>query len=141
MASEWGQRLAVITKVEHGFVVLSPGGNHTFLDLASLEKSLGWSVSFDQPKTKVVNSVMIGHLPVKHEAAFDIQLEPLATYVKQEGSSVRYAAGYWGLRFTHSWTGAFCPKISTLAEYDHVGPFASKLELNTILAQRNRDLK
>jgi hypothetical protein len=141
MASEWGQRVAVISCTADGYSVLSSNGNQLFSNLDQLEKTLGWTVTFEQPKTRDVHAVTIGHLPVKHSTALEIQTEPVASYVKQEGSQVRYAAGYWGLKFTHAWTASFCPKLSTLGEYEHVGPFGTKLEMNTILAQRNRELK
>jgi hypothetical protein len=52
---------------------------------------------------------------------------------------VRFAAGYWGLKFL-AWQGSFCPKLQTLDEYEHVGPFQTKLEMNTILAKKNNEL-
>jgi hypothetical protein len=61
------------------------------------------------------------------------------SYSKQATSSVRFAAGYWGLKFL-AWQGSFCPKLQTLDEYEHVGPFQTKLEMNTILAKKNNEL-
>lgn len=133
-------RVGLLTRNDNSFRLISPESQENFSTIDELCSQKKWKISFAEPEVKEVESeTMIEHLPIKHSAAHDIVLENVISYAKQKGSAVRFAAGYWGLRFSHAWTAAFCPKLQTLEEYDHVGPFASKLELNTVLAQKNRD--
>ena len=51
---------------------------------------------------------------------------------------MRIAAGYWGLKFANGWTPVFCPKVETTTTYESIGPFTTKVEMNTIIAQKNK---
>lgn len=75
--------------------------------------------------------------PIKHDAWFNIETDPVPSYTKTDTSSIRYAAGYYALQFPNGWTPAFCPKTSTLAEYKFIGPFKSKLEMQNSISQKN----
>jgi hypothetical protein len=108
-----------------------------FDSIQLLEADQHWRVEFEQASTPTVKTpTVIGGLPVKHENPENIELEPTASYTKIKSSTVRFAAGYWAIKF-NAWAGSLCPKQQTLGEYEHVGPFSSKLELNTILAKLN----
>lgn len=140
--TEWGNRRGMLSTDGVSFVLLMQGGVAQFHTLEQVENHLGGEIVFDKQEEKInnVSSLMVAHLPVKHDAVFNIEMTSVISYTKQARSEVRFAAGYWGFLFSNGWTGSFCPKLATLAEYDHVGPFASKLEMNTILSQRNAAL-
>lgn len=139
--SEWGNRVGLLSHSDDSYRVISRENVEVFGSIEELNSARHWTIEFVQVQEQQEESEqMIAHLPIKHKQSFDIIEQGTITYTKQEGSSVRFAAGYWGLRFSHAWTAAFCPKVNTLSEYDHVGPFSTKLELNTVLAQRNKEL-
>jgi hypothetical protein len=140
IVSEFGNRIGLLSLTGTSVKLITPQGHKEYTDLDDLLKAHKWYLDYVEHKEKEEQPHQnILHLPVKHQELFNVEHAPLISYCKQANSSVRFAAGYWGLRFSHAWTAAFCPKLVTLSEYDHVGPFSTKLELNTILAQKNRD--
>lgn len=139
--TEWGNRVGLLSQSAGNYRLITRENVEAFISLEDLSKTKNWAIEFVKTEeAEEAGDQMISHLPIKHKQAFDTEMEPTISYTKQEGSSVRFAAGYWGLRFSHAWTAAFCPKMATLSEYDHVGPFSTKLELNTVLAQKNKEL-
>ena len=133
-------RLGILSQSDGSYKLLAAGNNQEFLSLAALEKDLQWSVCFvKKVQQEEKPTSQIDHLPIKHTDPQNIQREPVISYTKQASSNVRFAAGYWGLKF-NSWQGSFCPKLDTIHEYLHVGPFSTKLEMNTILAKKNNEL-
>jgi hypothetical protein len=140
---EWGNRRGLLSTDGDSFSLLMQGGVSKFASIDQVEAHVGGEIVFDKPADVLAEStktLMVAHLPVKHDAVFNTEMQPVISYTKQARSDVRFAAGYWGFLFSNGWTGSFCPKLATLAEYEHVGPFASKLEMNTILSQRNAAL-
>ena len=140
--TSWGNRIGVLSSVDGVWNVLGAGINQQAATLDILQEALNWKVEFqerseleDKPEAK------IGNLPVKHPDPQNIQHEPRVTYTKTANSNVKFGAGYYAITFVNGWSGSFCPKAATLDEYPHVGPFASKLELNTVLTNKNRELK
>lgn len=107
--------------------------------MEQLCKELGWNLKFqanaeveEKPQDK------IGKLPVKHVNPQNVEASPRVTYTKTLTSKSRHAAGYWAISFVNGWSGSFCPKNATLDEYQHLGPFTTKLEMNTILNKQNK---
>ena len=140
IVSEFGNRIGLLSLTGTSAKLITAQGHEEYPDLDTLLNTHKWHLDYVEQKEKEeLPQQNIARLPVKHQELFNVVYEPLISYCKQANSSVRFAAGYWGLRFSHAWTAAFCPKLATLSEYDHVGPFSTKLELNTILAQKNRD--
>jgi hypothetical protein len=139
LLTEWGNRLGLLSNRGDGFKLIVKGKITQYSSLELLCAQEKWTIEWVKPaEPEPEQEVFLSHLPIKHLEAHDVEMGPPITYSKQAGSSVRFAAGYWGLRFSHAWTAAFCPKTATLGEYDHVGPFSTKLELNTVLAQKNK---
>jgi hypothetical protein len=137
--TEWSNRVGVLTQNPTGYTLLSSTATKVFDDLKSLESSLSWKIIFEtfEPKEPVVDK--IGNLPTRHTDPQNIEQEPIVSYTKTSSSSVRLAAGYWGIQYSHGWVGGFCPKLETLTLYPHVGPFSTKLELNTILNKKQKE--
>lgn len=76
--------------------------------------------------------------PVKHATWYNIVKDPLPSYTRSESSQIRYAAGYYVLKFPNGWSGSFCPKLTTLGEYDHIGPFTTKIEMQLQISSKNK---
>lgn len=133
-------RLGILSHTAGCYKLLAAGHAQEFDSIVSLERDLQWSVTFaKKPQQEEKTLSQIDHLPIKHVDPQNIQKDPVISYTKQATSNIRFAAGYWGLKF-NAWQGSFCPKLATLSEYDHVGPFSTKLEMNTILATKNNEL-
>ena len=134
-----GIRLAMMVANGTGFKAIGQLDKKEFESLEDLEDHLGGSVSFEEveqdnePEASDVNGY-----PIKHGSAFDIREEAYPSYSKVEGSSMRFAAGYYGILFAHGWVNSYCPKTTTLDENQWIGPFRTKLEMrNAITQQKN----
>ena len=139
-----GERLGLLSADSQGeYQFLGKGMRKHVHTIQDLESELGgqivWVSKAETPDT--VKATHVHNLPIKHEVAVDVQMEPYVSYKKTVSSDTRFAAGYWILKFSTGWSGSLSPKCHTLSEYEHQGPFQSKLEMNTILAQRNLEFK
>lgn len=133
-------RLGLLSLSQDTYKLLAAGNSQEFSSLDLLEQQLNWSITFvSRPQPAESLNSQIDHLPIKHTDFHNVQKLPVISYTKQANSNVRFAAGFWGLKF-NAWQGSFCPKLATLSEYEHVGPFSTKLEMNTILAKKNNEL-
>ena len=134
-----GEKAAVISQTDNGVFVLGnvPKKKHSTFD--DLIKYLGNDVTIEQPTELEIEkeAAEINGFPIKHDVSYDIQSEPIANYARAKNSSIKYAAGYFALKFKTGWTASFCPKLSTLAEYEYLGPFKSKLEMQNSISQKN----
>lgn len=134
-----GTRLAMIVADGTGFKAIGQLDQKTFVDLADMGKYLGGTVTFEEPEQIVeAEASDVDGYPIKHAAAFNVTNDRYPSYTKVEGSSNRFAAGYYGVQFAHGWVYSYCPKISTLEENTWIGPFRSRLEMqNAITQQKN----
>ncbi len=138
--SELGNRIAILTKTNNGITAIGKLSKKHFENWDLLEKHLGKTLVYetDNDDTNTKELIYLSGFPVKHSITYDVQENPLS-YTKQEGSKIRYAPGYWGVLFDNGWTTSYCPKLSTLENVETIGPFTSKLELNTMLSSvKNR---
>lgn len=81
----------------------------------------GYPVNFDNP---VETTLSTSNLPL---------------FRKKDTSDVYYCAGYYCIKFSDSWLHAFCPKLSTLQEYEYKGPFKSKIDLQVALKTARKE--
>jgi hypothetical protein len=143
--SSQGERLGLLSAHADGsYQLLGKGIHKQFPNIKNLESELNGQIVWVTPKMEerdVNKTHHVHNLPIKHDAAHDVHMTPHVSYKKTELSDTRFAAGYWILKFSTGWSGSLSPKLDTLAEYAHQGPFSSKLEMNTILAQRNSEFK
>jgi len=142
--SAQGERWGLLSVHADGSYAFLGKGKHLQVPhISDLESELGvqivWVEKVSQPDTQKQSHVH--NLPIKHDQAQDVQTLPYVSYKKTLSSDTRFAAGYWILKFSTGWSGSLSPKCATLTEYEHQGPFQSKLEMNTILAQRNSEFK
>lgn len=142
IVSDLGVRLGLFSKQDDDhFVFLGKGKLINLTSVQELEQMLGGRIHWETPKANAepVKQTQVFNLPVKHDVTVDVQTQPFVSYKKTETSDTRFAAGYWILKFSTGWSGSLSPKCATLQEYVHQGPFSSKLEMNTILAQKNSE--
>lgn len=123
-------------KTDAGYLFMSPSSRIEFEDLDAVKKRFG-KLDIEQRQDEDEVSQIHGY-PVKHDhIVISSENPPLYT----TGGKVLFAAGYWGLKFPNGWTTAYCPKQKTTQEYESVGPFRSKLELNnhigSLITQEN----
>ena len=138
---EWGTRAGILSHTDK-WNVLDKSGYHQYPSLEELQTNMGWQIEFDQRDDSSEPAVdKIGNMPIKHPLPQSIQLDPIASYTKTTKSSVRFAAGYWALKFDHGWTAVFCPKVETLTNNETMGPFSTKMETSTIVRQKNNQSK
>ena len=68
------------------------------------------------------------HVPYNTET-IELKEKQIPTYTKTETSKVRYAAGYYGVRFAVDWRWFYGGKLDTLNTYEFIGPFKTKSEM------------
>lgn len=139
VATLHGERQALLAKTPSAVLWMTPDGVISYNTMEALQMAQDVRFSMDKIHTeeRKKDTVMVGSWPCKHDAVFNIQLEPVPTYTKTATSSVKYAAGYWAFLFANGWQGSWCPKYQTLTEYQHMGPFSSKLEMQNAINQKN----
>jgi hypothetical protein len=115
----------VLFKTDTGYLFMSPTSRMEFEDLDAVKKKFG-KLEIEQRQDEEEVSQIHG-FPVKHDHVVIVsENPPLYT----TGGRMIMAAGYWGLKFPNGWTTAYCPKQKTTQDYESVGPFRSKMELN-----------
>lgn len=134
-----GIRLAMMVANGVGFKAIGQLDKKEFDSLEDLADHLGGSVSFEEvEQDNEPEAGDINGYPIKHGSSFDIKEERYPSYSKAEGSSMRFAAGYYGVLFAHGWVNSYCPKTTTLEENQWIGPFRTRLEMrNAITQQKN----
>lgn len=134
-----GVKLGTIRKTDETFQVILRGEGVEDLSLQALTLKFGKKIL----EAKVVNKIdsvdygktltEVEGYPCKHNGYntgfSEKQGKKVPVYTKSETSKVFYAAGYYGLHFTGVWRNAYCVKLETLDNYEFVGPFKSKTEL------------
>jgi len=136
--TEWGNRVGVLTSGVDEFTLLATGGVKKYSTLEELQSQLEWSIKFETEAQDVEPVDKIGSLPTRHPNPQNIQHDPVVSYTRTSTSSMRFAAGYWGIQYAHGWVPGFCPRLDTLMSYPRIGPFSSKLEMNTLLTKQGK---
>jgi hypothetical protein len=140
---------SIVTLTEEGLKAIGPLDQKLFPSTDDLEKYLGSSLSVEIKDTDSDDGEEIGNIegyPIKHKTACDIETvdtnnKQVITYAKITKSKARFAAGYYALLFDNGWTGSYCPRIQTLENYEFIGPFYSKLEMQNSISQKKRQSK
>ena len=134
-----GTRLAIIVASDGKFKSIGKIEPKEFTSFDELEKLLKVSITVEE--VSVDDEPTAGDIdgyPVKHNSVHDVETEKYPSYAKSSGSKIRFAAGYYGVNFSHGWVYSYCPKVNTLEENTWIGPFRSKLEMqNAITQQKN----
>lgn len=135
-----GSRLGLVSQTKDCIAIVGNIEPKKYADMSALQKRFNNSIiienfaeaEIDEPASN------INGFPVKHSYVFNVLEDPVPNYTRTESSTARYAAGYYGLKFPNGWTQSFCPKLTTLTEYEYVGPFTTKLEMQHQITAKNR---
>lgn len=83
-----------------------------------------------------------GHLevmgyPTDQEEVFNVEkIRDYPCFTKKATSKSIHAAGWYGLKFKNGWVTVLCPRLSTLDNNTHLGPYKTKMDLKVVLQQQ-----
>ena len=135
-----GERCGIVSQTNDKLLVVGQQLKSEFLNFDQLAKKLGGKITFELPIEQQSEKEVgeINGYPIKHSNWFNTVLTPIPSYSRTQTSNARYAAGYYGVKFTNGWTPSFCPKLTTLSEYEYIGPFTTKLEMQHQISIKNK---
>jgi hypothetical protein len=135
-----GDRKGLVVSASEEITVLGKPFDGKYKNLADLESKIGSKITIDQPTDPPPEKEAgeVNGYPIKHSTWHNVMIDPVPSYTRTANSDLRYAAGYYGLRFQNGWTQSFCPKFTTLAEYEYIGPFTTKLEMQHQISAKNK---
>jgi hypothetical protein len=82
---------------------------------------------------------VFGYPVAKIETFKTQEKDNLPCFTKTPTSKVYFAAGYYGINFDNGgWMDSFCPKLSTLRKYEHVGPFKTLTDAQLAVKRKQR---
>lgn len=137
---ENGERMGLVSQSNEELVVIGKKLPGKYASLKDLESKAGSKLTIEQmaePEPEKEQGAVEGY-PIKHAEWHNVMLDPVPSYTRTSKSNNRYGAGYYALKFGHGWTAALCPKLATLAEYEHIGPFRTKLEMQHQISAKNK---
>lgn len=116
-------------------------GTSFFDNERQLKKSIGNIVWGGATNVEISNTPKEVHgFPcsvVPYNTMYDVKRK-LPLFNKSNKSKSIYCAGYYIVRFDRGWVRSFCPKLSTLENYDYKGPFKTDIEMKQELSYANR---
>lgn len=133
-------RIGVVFKENNEYTVIGQIEKKKFKDFNELSLFLKGTVTIEEVEedNTSIEAGNVDGYPIKHSKSYDIKNAEYPSYSKVEGSTNRFAAGYYGINFTTGWVYSFCPKVVTLEENNWIGPFRTKLEMqNAIIQKKN----
>lgn len=142
-----GIKLGTVRRTKSSdFEVIIKEEGQEVLSLNALTSRFGSKI-LESRQVKKIESVEYGKdiddvegYPSKHRAynkSLDDKNIPI--YTKTEKSKVLYAAGYYGLSFPGAgWKNAYCVKRETLDNYEYIGPFKTKTQLEAEINRINK---
>lgn len=136
---EDGSRVGTLNSVGDKFVLNRNGINVEIKDKNELSRfGITWSINGrEQGRTGLIE--VLGY-PTDQENVFHVENQKgVPTFTKTAKSQVRFAAGYWGIRFPKGWVESFCPKLTTLESYTKIGPFKSAMELKVAIQREKKN--
>lgn len=135
-----GNKIGILSKTLKGYNLLTIDGISKFANKIELETMLGKISWKDRIVVENIEIKIVG-FPVLNLDIFDLDENPaMPSFKKNKNSKTRYAAGYWGLKFSNHYVGSFCPKVSTLLENKNLGPYKNKFSMNTEISLENKRL-
>tara|TARA_R110000851_G_scaffold144472_2_gene283609 strand:- start:89 stop:568 length:480 start_codon:yes stop_codon:yes gene_type:complete len=85
---------------------------------------------------------VFGYPVIKIDTFNTQEIDNLPCFTKTIGSKVFFAAGHYGINFDNGgWLEAFCPKLSTLRKYEHMGPFKTDVDMQIAIQRKTRNTK
>lgn len=134
-------KLGLLRKIEDGYAIMGGPFPGKYVDIEKLESQFNEKIKFVAAKKvrEEKEETFIEGYPVKHETTFLLESDQnLHTYVKKEGSSDIFVAGYFCIQFKGKWQSSFCPRAKTLGEHPWKGPFKDKLTMDHTIRVENK---
>lgn len=137
-----GNKVGTIHNGDNVFTVTFKGGLQRYNDLQDLESAL--AISLNIPKSvKVPSKIMdqVHGFPTAWNRVYNKALtDKFPVFTKTEKSSSFHVAGHWAVKFPTGWTQCFCPKLNTVKDYVHIGPYKSSTELMSAMRRTRVEL-
>lgn len=133
-----GAKVGTIYNGDNIFTVTFKGGMKRFDDLGELENALDISLGIKE-NSKVPSKVMekVYDYPTSWNKVYNKkQIQEYPVFTKTEKSTSFHVAGYWAVKFPTGWTQCFCPKLSTVKSYTHIGPYKTANELTLTMRKK-----
>lgn len=136
-----GNRLGLVNSADNKITVIGQITPKTYDNIEALQKRLGSKITIEKniPAVKELELGEVFGFPVKHNSTHDLESEPVPNYLRSAKSKDRYAAGYYAIKFANGWTPWFCPRLTTIAEHEFLGPFKTKIEMNHQISAKNKE--
>ncbi len=109
-----------------------------------LKNKFGGSFHWKENDTVIIEkleSFDVGGYPTgvkPYKCIYDLK-KKISLFSKSDKSESLYCAGYFILKFPKGWTKAFCPKLTTIEQYDYKGPFKTMVEMKQVLSTANKE--
>ena len=88
---------------------------------------------------KTINLSIFGY-PTNVDTVHNESLQDdVAVYTKTATSKQYFVAGYWGILFPMGWRPSFCPRLKTLQDYTHLGPFISESDMYLAIKRKGQE--
>ena len=136
-----GNKIGIVSQALNEIRIIGSLSKKTFKNLEEFKKHLGGQILIEEPADIDTESETgeINGYPIKHTVWYNIMTEPVSSYTRTKNSEIRYAAGYYAIKFANGLTQSFCPKLSTLVEHEYLGPYNNKLEMSNSISQKNQE--
>lgn len=120
----------LLTKFRNTFTVTKDGMSSN-LSLEQLEEHYKCDI-FKQIKREPIKRFVrnyVGGIDINYDKPTEATIKDGFPVFRKYISDVFYCAGYFGIKYDTTYIPSFCPKLSTVNKYDHVGPYKSLDEL------------
>lgn len=137
-------RLGTLTFNDEKYMFTNKSETCFFEDENALKKRFGISLSWkdtDTASNEKKDSYNINGYPTgvkPYNCVYDLK-KKISLFSKSNKSKSLYCAGYFILKFPKGWTKAFCPKLTTVDQYEHRGPFKTVIEMKQALSFANKE--
>jgi len=135
-------KIASISKVKKGYLVLHNGVSIPFKDLAEIKSAIGiafFEESIKNRKREETAPYNIYGFPCKskpYEPLYNVK-KKLPLYTKRAKSKSQHCAGHYIIKFRKGWVKSFSPKLITLERYPFQGPWKTEEESKQALRKAN----
>ena len=146
LATDFGERLGIIIKdpQEENLTLVTKDSQDDFGSVKELEEILSDEIHFIEPEnTTTDEDLWLEGFPIKHKKTYNVEHETLEDaeiikYTSTPNSKVQWVAGWWAVKINDTYVGFFCPKLATVTENNHVGPFKDKAETAAAIIVYNK---
>lgn len=121
---------ALIKEADESYLFLNPNEKTTFKYFEEVEARFG-KIHYDKSVYEQNERNELNGYPTRHGTIDPYPIEGLDNYpTYKTGGNVIFAAGYWTLQMKigHRFGVTWSPKLTTLSEGTHYGPFKNRIE-------------